>query len=74
MLDLTIGTNPLLVSSLAWPDRYFFYRAFIACSISARRKKRVWSCSITQVVLDTSEPTGGVDFFGSLCIGIKMRL
>ena len=26
--------------SLAWPDRYFFYRAFIACSISARRKKR----------------------------------
>ena len=29
--------------SLAWPDRYFFYRAFIACSlacsISARRKK-----------------------------------
>ena len=40
----------------------FFYRAFIACSISARRKKRVWSRSITRVVLDTSEPTGGVDF------------
>ena len=48
--------------SLAWPDRYFFYRAFIACSISARRKKRVWSRSITRVVLDTSEPTGGVNF------------
>ena len=29
-------------SSLAWPDRYFFYRAFIAFSISARRKIAVW--------------------------------
>ena len=50
-------------TSLAWPDRYFFYRAFIACSISAHRKKRVWSRSSTQVAFDTSEPTRGVEFF-----------
>ena len=35
--------------SLAWPG-YFFYRAFIACSIS-------------KVVLDTSELTGGAESF-----------
>ena len=52
-------------ASLAWPDRYFFYRAFIACSISARRKKRVWSRSITRVVLDTSEPKKSTPPVGS---------
>jgi len=44
------------------PDRYFFYRVFIA---SARRKK-VWYHSNTQLVLDTSKLLGGVEFFLSL--------
>ena len=41
--------------SLARPDRCFFYGAFIAYSISAHRKNRAWSRSITRVILDTSE-------------------
>ena len=40
--------NPPIIHrdfSLAWPDRYFFYRAFIACSISARFSTGAYTAS-----------------------------
>ena len=46
------------VCSLLWPlarslffYRAFIYRAFIACSISALRIKRIWACSNTKLFL-----------------------
>ena len=50
--------------SLTWPDRYFSTGAFIACSKSTCRKKRGYSLvPITQVVLNASESTEGVEYF-----------
>ena len=46
---------------------------YIACRISTRSKKRVQSRSNTQVVLDTSKPTGGVEIF-DLKIGYTQQL